>query len=89
MLSRAMIHNGLYSTGRFVVIHPEQNHQCRAGVNAYREHLASTDPQVSGFQIVTLEDCIAALRAIGDAEAADALHGRYLDFRKVEHAIFG
>ncbi|WP_234084309.1 hypothetical protein [Azonexus sp. R2A61] len=89
MLSRAMIHNGLYSTGRFVVIHPEQNRQCRAGVNAYREHLASTDPQVSGFQVVTLEDCIAAFRAIGDAEAADALHGRYLDFGKVEQAIFG
>ena len=84
-----MIHNGLYSTGRFVVIHPEQNHQCRAGVNAYREHLVSADPQESGFQVVTLEDCIATFRAIGDTETADALHGRYLDFGKVEQAIFG
>jgi len=58
-------------------------------VNAYREHLISADPQESGFQVVTLEDCITAFRVIGDAEAADALHGRYLDFGKVEQAIFG
>lgn len=43
----------------------------------------------SGFQVITLEDCIAAFRAIGDAEAADTLHSRYLDFGKVEKAIFG
>lgn len=89
MLSQTMIQSGLYSTGRFVVIHPDQNYQCRAGANTYREHLVSADPQASGFQVVTLEECIATFRAIGDTEAADALYDRYLDFGKIEKAIFG
>lgn len=89
MLSRAMIHNGLYSTGLFVVIHPEQNHQCRAGVITYQKHLTSSALKESGFAAITLEDCLATFRAIGDNETANALHGRYLDFGKVDQAIFG
>jgi hypothetical protein len=89
MLSRTMIDNGLYSTGRFVVIYPKQNNQCVAAVNAYQTHLVSDDPEVSGFHVVTLDDCVETFRAIGDHGTADALHGRYLDFGRVEHAIFG
>lgn len=89
MLSRTMIDNELYSIGRFVVIHPKQNHHCTAAMNAYRKHLVSDDPNVSGFQVVTLDDCIETFRAIGDHETANGLHGRYLDFERVDQAIFG
>lgn len=89
MLSRAMIDNEAYSTGRFIVIYPSQNNQCAAAVNAYQKHLVSNNPEISGFQAVTLDDCVKAFRAIGDNETAAALHGRYLDFERVEQVIFG
>lgn len=89
LLSRAMVANGLYSVGRFVVVYPEQNHHCAAAVKAYQKHLVSDDPHASGFDAVTLEDCLVALQAIGDKPTAQALHGRYLDFERIEEVIFG
>lgn len=89
ILSRSMVTNGLYDEGRFVVIYPAQNNNCDAAVNAYRTHLVSNEPSASGFEAVTLESCLAALRAIGDQETAETLYGRYLDFDRVERAIFG
>ena len=89
MLSRAMLTNGSYSQGRFVVIHPSQNTCCVSAINAYKEHLTSSDPTESGFQSVTLENCLEALILIGDDAAAKALHCRYIDFERVERAIFG
>ena len=88
MLSRVMIESGLYDQGRFIVIYPSQNNNCHAAVNAYSTHLASDEPAESGFQSLTLESCLNALRAIGDDETATALHERYLDFERVERAIF-
>ena len=88
MLSRVMIESGLYDQGRFIVIYPAQNNNCDAAVNAYLTHLASNDPAESGFQSLTLESCLDSLRAIGDDETATALHERYLDFARVERAIF-
>jgi hypothetical protein len=88
MLSRVMIDSGLYDQGRFIVIYPAQNNNCAAAVNAYSTHLSSDDPVVSGFQSVTLETCLDTLRAIGDDGTATALQERYLDFGKVEAAIF-
>lgn len=89
MLSRVMITGEPYSTGRFVVIYPKQNHQCASAVNAYKKQLASPEPQASGFQAVTLDDCVKALYDIGDQERGDAMFGRYLDFKRVDEAIFG
>jgi len=71
------------------IAYPKQNHQCAAGVKAYQQQLVSNDPEVSGFQAVTLEECIEAMRAVGDGDSADTLHGRYLDFQRMEQAIFG
>lgn len=89
MLSCTMVETGLYATGRFIVIYPEQNNQCAAAVNAYQNQLVSDVPEESGFQAITLDECVETFRAIGDHEIADALHGRYLDFERVERAIFG
>lgn len=89
LLSRVMVGNGLYGQGRFVVIHPAQNANCASAVRAYQRHFASADPEVTGFQAITLEECLSALAAIGDQETADALHARYLDFARIDRAIFG
>jgi hypothetical protein len=89
MLSRAMITGEPFSTGRFVVIYPKQNHQCASAVKAYQKQLISTDPEASGFQAVTLDDCVKTLYDIGEQEIADAMFGRYLDFKRVDEAIFG
>lgn len=89
MLSRAMIDNGLYSSGRFIMIYPRQNPQCDLAANAYQSQLISNDPNVSGFQVVTLNDFVENFRVIGDNQSANALYERYLDFDRVEREIFG
>lgn len=89
MLSRTMIEQGLYGSGRFVVIHPEQNYQCAGAIRHYQKLLTSQDPSVSGFQVVTLDTCIEAFRAIDDPATADGLYSRYLDFDRIERVIFG
>ena len=89
LLSRAMVENGLYGQGRFVVIHPAQNSNCGAAVRAYRRHLASPDPAESGFDVRTLDDCLTMLATIGDEATANALRARYLDFARIDRAIFG
>ena len=89
LLSRSMIESGLYAKGRFLVIYPEQNNQCASAVHAYQNQLVSEDPEESGFQAVTLDQCVEVFHAIGEHETGDAIHERYLDFGKVERAIFG
>lgn len=88
MLSRSMIEHGLYSSGRFVLIYPSQNHQCSTATNTYQSHLISDDPNVSGFQVITLGDCVDTFRVLGDNQVADALYDRYLDFDRVDRKIF-
>ena len=89
MLSRVMVGNGLYESGRFVLLYPKQNHHCENAAKLYQRELISPEPVVSGFQAVTLEACLAAYKAIGDEETAQAMHSRYLDFGKIEEVIFG
>lgn len=89
LLSRVMVDNGLYGQGRFVVIHPAANTNCASAVRAYRQHLVSADPEVTGFQAITLEDSLSTLTDIGDQETASALRARYLDFARIDRAIFG
>lgn len=88
LLSRAMVESGLYGQGRFAVIHPAQNVNCASAIRAYRQHLASQEPEASGFQAITLEECLRVLDDIGDAETASLLHARYLDFASIDRAIF-
>ena len=91
MLSRAMVDNGGYSQGRFVAIHPAHpalNVHCEFATKAYQRQLVSTDPTETGFQSVTLEDCLSVLSTIGEESAVEALRKRYLDFDKIDAAIF-
>lgn len=89
LLSRVMIQNGLYADGRFVVIAPAMNAQCANAVRAYQRHLTSDNPAQSGFQAITLDDCLDSLSAIGAGEIADQLRSRYLDFTWIDRVMFG
>lgn len=37
MLSHAMVGNGLYESGRFVLLYPKQNHHCESAASFYNE----------------------------------------------------
>lgn len=89
MLSRAMVRNGLYDSGRFVLLYPKQNHHCDSAAKLYQRECISPDAAVSCFQAVTLEAYIEAYKVIGDDEFAHAMQSRYPDFSKIETAIFG
>lgn len=88
MLSRALVQNGRYDNGRFIVIYPMQNYLCDRAVKSYKKYLISNEPSESGCKTLTLEDCIAAYREISDLDMVDVLYGRYLDFERVEDVIF-
>jgi hypothetical protein len=88
LLTRAMLHEGLYDVGLFVVAHPERNQQAKEAVSAYEKQLASDTPLESGFASVTIERLMEARRANGDAAFVDASHARYLDIERVEKLIF-
>lgn len=88
LLTRAMLREGLYDVGLFVVVHPERNRQAKEAVSAYEKQLASDSPLESGFASATIEQLLAARRADGDVAFADAFHARYLDIERVEQLIF-
>jgi hypothetical protein len=88
LLTRTMVREGLYDVGLFVVVHPERNQQAREAVSAYRKQLVSESPLECGFTSTTIEELLAARRAEGDVDFADAFHARYLDIERVEQLIF-
>jgi hypothetical protein len=80
LLAAAMVQNGLYSNGRFIIIAPAFNTQVAQAVRLYREHLAD-EPFVT-FEAFTLETVIA-----GAADIATLLHDRYTNFDPVDALI--
>ncbi len=89
MLCQTMLDNGLYKSGLFLVVHPAKNEDCSRAIASYREHLQEPGGGSPAFAALTLEDCLQGLREIGQAQLADALFARYLDFGRIEGAIFG
>ena len=89
MLSQTMLDNGLYERGLFLVVHPAKNEDCSAAVASYKQHLREPSGSNPAFASLTLEECVQGLREIGEAELADALFARYLDFDRIKLAIFG
>ena len=89
MLSHTMLDNGLYESGLLLVVHPAKNEDCSAAVASYKQHLQEPSGGNPAFAALTLEECVQGLREIGEAELADALFARYLDFGRIEAAIFG
>ena len=89
MLSQTMLDNGLYDSGLFLVVHPAKNEDCSVAVASYKQHLHEPSAGNPAFAALTLEECVQGMRDIGEAELADALFTRYLDFDRIEAAIFG
>jgi hypothetical protein len=89
MLSQTMLDNGLYDTGLFLAVHPAKNEDCSAAVASYKQHLHKPSGSNPAFAALTLEECVQGMRDIGEVELADALFARYLDFKRIEAAIFG
>lgn len=79
---------GVTTVDDLLLFIPMQNYLCDRAVKSYQKYLISDEPSESGFKTLTLEDCIAAYREIGDLDMVDALYGRYLDFERVEDVIF-
>jgi hypothetical protein len=85
MLAAAMVQNGLYSAGRFIVIAPAFNTQVADAVRQYRGHLSNEGPV--SFDAVPLESVVAAIRRAGAVEVAELLHDRYCNFDPVDALI--
>jgi hypothetical protein len=85
MLAAAMVQNGLYSTGRFILVAPTFNTQVAEAVCLYRQHLTD-DPPVD-FDAVSLETVIAAIKRAGADDIGDLLHDRYCNFDPVDALI--
>jgi hypothetical protein len=86
MLAAAMVMNGLYSAGRFMVVAPAFNTHVWDAVARYRNHLVQ-DGGVVAFDAITFEAMIAAIRKSGAKEIAALLHERYCDFSPLDALI--
>ena len=86
MLAQAMLMNGLYSSGRFIVIAPKYNGRVQHAVKSYRQHLAIA-PSAVEFDTVPFDDLAACIGRAGAIELSQALHQRYCDFNAVDSVI--
>ena len=86
MLATAMIMNGLYSCGRFIVVAPRYNLHVQEAVHEYRQHLAGNDGAVE-FDLVSFDDLTKCIARAGGEELSRALHARYCDFKAVDDLI--
>lgn len=86
MLSAAMVKNGLYCAGRFMVVAPALNAHVWDAVAHFRSHLIQDNPVVT-FDAVTIENVVAAIRKAGAKDTASLLHERYCDFSSLDALI--
>jgi predicted protein tyrosine phosphatase len=86
MLAHAMVENGLYSAGRFLVIAPSFNSQVQHAIHLYRQQLNDAPASV-GFDAIPLENVVAAIKRAGAPEIATLLHERYCDYSALDTLI--
>lgn len=86
LLATAMVQQGLYEQGRFIVIAPALNRECQNAVRVYESHLSQSARDDVAFQSVSLEQVVTAIGEGGAQLIADRLTERYLDFSPV-HAV--
>jgi hypothetical protein len=85
LLSFAMIHNGCFSTGRFILIAPALNRVAQEAIAQYRTHLSPGS--IVPFDAISFEQMIEMIRRAGVKDIAAKLHERYLDFTPVDALI--
>ncbi|AWO95016.1 hypothetical protein DI395_07410 [Bradyrhizobium diazoefficiens] len=86
MLAQAMVMNGLYSSGRFILVAPRHNRQVQDAVKLYRQHLALA-PGAVEFDAISFDDLTSCIARAGATDLAEALHARYCDFNAVDDLI--
>jgi hypothetical protein len=85
LLAAAMLENGLYEAGQFIVIAPAFNGPAQSAFELYQRHLVES-PSVE-FTAVTFEAVVTAIRRSGAAEIAELLYERYCDFGPVDALV--
>jgi hypothetical protein len=85
LLAFALVKNGLYSTGRFIVIAPELNRSAQDALAKYRQHLRPDG--VIAFDAITFNTVIAAIHRAGARDIAALLHERYIEFSDVDALV--
>lgn len=86
LLASAMIMNGLYTSGRFIIVAPKYNEQVNAAVHEYRQHLANNEGAIE-FDAVSFEDLAACIGRAGAEDIALALRSRYCDYSALDELI--
>ncbi len=86
MLAAAMIQNGLYNVGRFLIVAPALNTRVWDAIAQFRSHLVQ-DGAVVAFDAVSFETFIAAIHKAGAKETAALLHERYSDYTCLDALI--
>ncbi|MCK1344465.1 hypothetical protein IVB52_13135 [Bradyrhizobium sp. CW11] len=86
MLAQAMLLNGLYSSGRFILVAPRYNRQVQDAVKLYRQHLCIT-PGAVEFDAISFDDLTSCIARAGADDIAQALHTRYCDFNALDSVI--
>lgn len=86
MLAHAMVENGLYDAGAFILLAPKLNNHVQRGASAYAAQLSPT-PHLVPFINLTLEEAADHLGQAGEPDIAAAFIRRYLDFRPVHDLI--
>lgn len=85
LLCYAMLKNGLYAAGRFILIAPSLNHAVREAVAQYRTHLLPGG--AVPFEAISFEQVIGAIRRSGAPETAEKLHDRYCNWAPIDALI--
>ena len=86
LLATAMILNGLYTTGRFIIVAPKYNEHVNEAVHEYRQHLANNEGSIE-FDAISFEDLTACIERAGAKDLAHALRTRYCDYSSLDELI--
>jgi hypothetical protein len=81
------ISTDLYQKGKFAIIYPEENYQCRNAVDKYKNTFKCDDFEEAFFYPISLEDFVSRLQNICDKQWVDDFESRYLDFERIENLI--
>jgi hypothetical protein len=87
LLAQAIVQNGLYDEGRFILLAPKLNNNVQRAALTYARALAPVTRGQVAFINLTLEDAIETLGQTGAPGPAAAIEERYLDFTPV-HALY-
>lgn len=84
LLAQAMLNDGLYDEGHFIVIGPALNSNVQNAIGGYRCQLNQLTEHQVGFEGITLERFVDAIAQAGEVDHANALYRRYCDWHLID-----